>query len=137
MEQSHFNLPLELSPEQMEELIVQTTERIKAFLASLPDQPSADVDGAEELAASVSERMPRKGIPFSQILDLLFDRLVPKTFNCAGPGYLAYIPGAGIPATALASLIADVVNRYVGVWAGAPGLAELESTVGRWLCAMF
>jgi aromatic-L-amino-acid decarboxylase len=134
MEPMDPNLSLELSPEQMEELLGQVTARLKTFLATLPDQPAVDVDGAEELTVSIAEQIPRSGTPFPELLELLFDRLIPKSFNTAGPGYLAYIPGGGIPATALASLIADVVNRYVGVWAAAPALAQLESTVGRWLC---
>ncbi len=31
-------------------------------------------------------------------------------------------------------LISNTVNRYVGVWAAAPGLAQLESNVVQWLC---
>ena len=58
--------------------------------------------------------------------------VVPKSFNTAGPGYLAYIPGGGLPQSAVADLVADSVNRYVGVFAAAPGLAQLEANVVRW-----
>ncbi len=61
---------------------------------------------------------------------------MPKSFNTAGPGYLAYIPGGGIFHSALADLIAGAVNRYTGVWLAAPGLVQLETNVIRWFCDM-
>jgi|GEM_PF-6347290 len=121
----------------MEILVNEAMERIRDFLRTLPSQAAADVSGAEELARTLVEGLPAEGTPFPELLDLLFDRLLPKTFNTAGPGYLAYIPGGGIPMSAIASLIADSVNRYVGVWLAAPGFAQLEANVGRWFCEIF
>lgn len=125
---------LELQSEEIEELLAQAIGRISPFIDSLASQPATDTSGGEELARSLRESLPKDGRPFSELLDLLFGRLIPKTFNTAGPGYLAYIPGGGIPHTAIADLIADCVNRYVGVWAAAPALAQLEVNVGRWFC---
>ncbi len=125
---------LEMQSEAMEHLVAQAMERIRPFIDSLPDQPAADTAGGEELARSLPESLPMEGTPFPELLDLLFGRLIPKSFNTAGPGYLAYIPGGGILHTAVADLIADSVNRYVGVWAAAPALAQLEVNVGRWFC---
>jgi aromatic-L-amino-acid decarboxylase len=34
----------------------------------------------------------------------------------------------------VADLIADAINRYVGLWRAAPGLVQLESNVITWLC---
>ena len=127
---------LELQGEPLRRLIDAATERILAHIESLPRQPSADVAGGVELAHSLVEGLPEEGTPAEPLLDLLFDRLVPKSFNTAGPGYLAYIPGGGLPHAAVADLIADSVNRYVGVFAAAPGLAQLEENVVRWFCAI-
>ena len=115
-------------------MVELAVDRIVAHIESLPSQPSADVEGGAELARSLSEPLPETPTPYAQLLDLLFERAVPKSFNTAGPGYLAYIPGGGLFHTALADLIADAVNRYVGVWAAAPALAQLEANVGRWFC---
>jgi aromatic-L-amino-acid decarboxylase len=59
---------------------------------------------------------------------------VRKGFGTAGPGYLAYIPGGGILHSAVADFVAAAVNRYVGVFAAAPGLAQIEANVVRWFC---
>jgi aromatic-L-amino-acid decarboxylase len=123
---------LELSPRALRALIDAAADRIVAHVASLPVQPSADTAGGAALARSLAEPLPQTGRPAEEILDLLFDRIVPKSFNTAGPGYLAYIPGGGLPQSAVADLVADSVNRYVGVFAAAPGLAQLEANVVRW-----
>ena len=118
----------------MRRLVELAVDRIVAHIESLPSQPSVDVEGGVELARSLSEPLPETPTPYAQLLDLLFERAVPKSFNTAGPGYLAYIPEGGLFHTALADLIADSVNRYVGVWAAAPALVQLEANVGRWFC---
>lgn len=126
---------LELSGEEMRRLVEQAMERIVPFVESLPSQPSYRTEQGVELALSmIDEPLPERPTPFSELLDLLFERLIPATFNTAGPGYLAYIPGGGLFQTAVADLIADAVNRYVGVFAAAPGLAQLEANVIRWFC---
>jgi aromatic-L-amino-acid decarboxylase len=125
---------LEPGQDEMRRLVEAAMARIVPHLASLPQQRAADVEGAVELARSLVTPMPEAGAPIEDALATLFDRVLPKSFNTAGPGYLAYIPGGGIFASAVADLISDAVNRYVGVWIAAPGLAQLESNVVRWFC---
>lgn len=128
---------LELSSREMKDLLDAVRDRVVAHVASLPAQPAADVEGAADLARELFEAVPAEaGIPAAEILDLLFDRAIPKSFNTAGPGYLAYIPGGGVFAAAVADLISDATNRYVGVWQAAPALVQLETNVVRWLCGI-
>ncbi|HSS45528.1 MAG TPA: aminotransferase class I/II-fold pyridoxal phosphate-dependent enzyme [Thermoanaerobaculia bacterium] len=125
---------LELSGEKLRRLMDGATRRILKYIESLPRQPSADTAGSAALARALSEPLPRTGRRPEDLLDLLFERVIPKGFNTAGPGYLAYIPGGGLPHSAVADLIADMTNRYVGVFAAAPGLAQIESNVISWFC---
>jgi aromatic-L-amino-acid decarboxylase len=111
-------------------------ERVLDHVETLGDQDASYSGGGEELAAAVSEPLPETGQPFEGLMDLLFDRLLPKTYSTAGPGFLAYIPGGGLVESALADLVADVTNRYVTVWLAAPGLYQLEANVVRWFCEM-
>lgn len=127
---------LELSPETMRRMVEGAMERIVEHLASLPDQPNSSTEGGPELARSVSEPLPREGRPFEELLATLFERYVPASYLTPGPGYLAYIPGGGLFHAAVADLIASSINRYVGVWAAAPALAQLEATVVQWLCGI-
>ncbi len=128
------DLSLELSEAQMRRMIELATDRIVSHIESLPQQPAADTEGAIDLALSLIEPIPELGNDYEELLSLLFDKLIPKTYNTAGPGYLAYIPGGGLFHSAVAELIAKSVNRYVGVLAAAPGLAQLEANVIRWFC---
>lgn len=125
---------LELSSEAMRQLVAEAVEHLLPYLASLPEQPAANTDGGAELARSLVEPLPEIGRPASELFDFLFQEVIPKSFNTAGPGYLAYIPGGGLFHSAVADLVANAVNKYVGVWAAAPGLAQLEANVVGWFC---
>jgi aromatic-L-amino-acid/L-tryptophan decarboxylase len=127
---------LELSETAMRSMVEKALGRILPHIASLPEQPAQNLDGADELAASMAEPLPQVGTDLDALLDLLFDRAIPKTLNTAGPGYLAYIPSGGLFHAAVADLIADAVNRYVGIWAAAPALVQIEANVIHWFCEM-
>lgn len=129
--------PLEPSADEMRSLLDAVRDRLVAHVASLPEQPAAEVEGGAELARALLEPVPPEGpAPAHELLDLLFERAIPKSFNTAGPGYLAYIPGGGVVSSAVADLISGVTNRYVGVWQAAPALVQLETNVVRWLCGI-
>lgn len=125
----------ELEPDaaQMQALVAAAMARICAHIEALPRMPACDVAGGAELARALREGLPRGGTSLEHVLGVLFDRAVPVSFNTAGPGYLAYVPGGGLFLAALADLIADATNRYVGVWQAAPGLVQLETNAVRWL----
>lgn len=131
MEPPH-TFPLEPDAAEMRRLVDAAMARIVPFVESLPSQPAAVWEGGADFARALAEPAPERGAPIEDLLALLFDRVVPHSFNTAGPGYLAYVPGGGIFHTALADLIGDVVNRYVGVWLAAPGMVRLEQNVLEW-----
>jgi aromatic-L-amino-acid decarboxylase len=126
--------PLEPDAREMHRLVDEAMQRIVAHIESLPSQPAINVEGATEYARTLIEPLPRTGQSFESLLDFLFHDAIPRSFNAAGPGYLAYVPGGGLFHSAVADLIADAVNRYVGVCAAAPALVQLETNVVRWFC---
>jgi len=128
--------PLELSGDELRRLTKLAADRIADHLDTLGSQPSFGTEGSEALARSLREPLPERGAPVEELLALLFEKVIPVSFNTAGPGYLAYIPGGGLPHAAVADLIADATNRFVGVWAAAPGLAQIEANVVAWFCEM-
>jgi aromatic-L-amino-acid decarboxylase len=129
-----MNYPLEPSDSEMRELVQLALERIVAHVESLPHQPAMNVEGATEYARTLIEPLPRRGESYEKLLDFLFNDAIPRSFTSAGPGYLAYVPGGGLFHSAVADLIANAVNRYVGVCAAAPALVQLEANVVRWFC---
>jgi aromatic-L-amino-acid decarboxylase len=123
---------LELSGTQLQQLVNLVMPHLIGFLDSLGDQPAWNFDEAASVARSVMEPMPTAGTDPAIVFRRLFDEILPVGVNSAGPGYLAYVPGGGIPHAAIADLIAATANRFVGLWNGAPGLAQLEVAVLRW-----
>lgn len=128
--------PLEPTPDQMRAMADAAVARVIEHIESLPDRPASNLDGSLEVARSAVEKLPEHGADFDDLLSMVFDDLTPTSFCNAGPGFLAYIPGGGIYDSALADLVANAINRYVTVWAAAPGLVQLEVNVVRWFCEM-
>ena len=126
--------PLEPDLHEMEALTEACVAFVRGHVASLPEQPSVDLEGAEALRLSFVEPAPERGRPLAEILDRL-GPAVAKSFNTAGPGYMAFIPGGGLYAAALADYVACAVNRYVGVVRAAPVLAQIEDTAVAWMSA--
>jgi aromatic-L-amino-acid decarboxylase len=123
---------LELPPEVMRALGRDVLERVVAHIASLPDQPACGDVGAEELCRALREPAPEQGAAPGDLLDSLFRDWIPRSFNSASPGYLAFIPAGGLFPAALADLIAGGTNRFTGVWRAAPALVQLEANVLDW-----
>lgn len=113
-------------------MIDLAAERIVRYVETLPEQKAIDTEGAVERSRELIEDLPESGTDLGPLLDNLFERWIPKGFNAASPGYLAYIPGGGLVHSAVADLIASATNRYVGVFAAAPPLVQLETNVIRW-----
>jgi aromatic-L-amino-acid decarboxylase len=114
----------------------RATSLLVGFIEGLPDAPASDLDELEEPVSSFREPPPETGEAFDGIAERVI-RAAGKGFTTAGPGYLAYIPGGGLWASAVADYIATGLNKYVGVWNAAPALAQIESTAVRWLCDLF
>ncbi|HYC59996.1 MAG TPA: aminotransferase class V-fold PLP-dependent enzyme [Thermoanaerobaculia bacterium] len=126
--------PLEPDAQEMHRLVDEAMRRIVEHIESLPSQPAMNVDGATEYARTLIEPLPQRGESYESLLEFLFRDAIPRSFTAAGPGYLAYVPGGGLFHSAVADLIANAVNRYVGVCAAAPALVQLEANVIRWFC---
>ena len=126
-------LPLEPSDAQLRSLLDDAVRRVVAHVGSLAAQPADGTASAAAVSRALIEREPPEdGSEPGELLDLLFDEAIPASFNNAGPGFLAYIPGGGQPYAAAADLISAAVNRYTGVFAPAPALVQLETNVIRW-----
>src|SRR5262249_13778646 len=80
-------------------------------------------------------RLRGRGPAPPPLLDFL-RAAVAKSFNTPGPGYMAFIPGGGLPTAALADFLALGTNRYVAVAGAAPVLAAMETQVVAWMAEL-
>lgn len=125
---------LDLPLAQQRALLQETMERALAHLEALPDSSACgDFDGIEALCRSLREGPPEQGQALPELLDPLFEEWIPRSFNAAHPGYLAYIPGGGVMPAALADLISNLTNPFTGIWDAAPALVQLEANTLEWV----
>jgi aromatic-L-amino-acid/L-tryptophan decarboxylase len=127
---------LDPTPEQFDSLAGDIVSRLATFLADRETAPAADFADLEPLYKEIRQPPPEEGQRSARILDLAFAAGV-KGHDTAGPGWLAYIPGGGLPTAALADLIARTTNRFVTIWEAGPVMADIEATVVRWFCDLF
>jgi aromatic-L-amino-acid decarboxylase len=131
---------LEASRATQEEWLRATGRCVLDHLAALETAPAVGTVGAagNRIAAEVSVPIPELPLDggMERVLQIL-ERAVGASLNTAGPGYLAYIPGGGLYAAALADLLSTSVNRYTGLAAAAPALVRLENDVLMWLAEAF
>ena len=128
--------PLEPSAAEMRSMGEAALELLIRFIGDLPTSPAVDLDGAEDVVAALRTAPREDGRPLPEILEAV-QRGAAKAFNTTGPGYLAFIPGGGLYAAAVADFLACGLNRFVNVWNAAPGFAQIEWTVIRWLSDLF
>ena len=104
------------------EAFLEDIERINAFNIS-------DEKGAGLLESPIDET----GIGIDEAISLLRENVDSPGLNPASGGHLGYIPGGGIYSSALGDYLADVFNRYAGVFYASPGAVRMENMLIRWM----
>ncbi len=126
---------LELTRDEMQAMARLAADKVIAHLASLDRQPTRGQLPDQAYLDALREPPPEDAADFAATLDALVDEWVPRSFNTASPGYLAFIPGGGLFPAAVAAFVADATNRYTGLYNAAPALVELEANALDWLRA--
>src|SRR6185369_11576613 len=89
----------------------------------------SDAKGIGLLDSPISE----EGIGIDEAISLIRDNVDTPGLNPASGGHVAYIPGGGIYYSALGDYLADVFNRYAGVFYASPGAVRMENMLIRWM----
>lgn len=109
---------------------------IVAWIRSLPTRSADGTAHASESVERAATPPPERGRELHELLDVALAAADPS-YESAGPGYLAYVPGGGLHAAAVGEWLANALNRYTGVSAAAPAAVALEQSVLRWMCDLF
>jgi glutamate/tyrosine decarboxylase-like PLP-dependent enzyme len=91
-------------------------------------------NGAGKGEALLDSPISEDGIGIDAALELIRINVDTPGLNPASGGHLAYIPGGGIYYSALGDYLADVFNRYAGVFYASPGAVRMENMLIRWMC---
>ena len=106
-----------------------------AFLDSLPGRP-VYVATADRGRGIYDAPIGEEPAAIEDLLKLLADHVDRPGINPASPGHLGYIPGGGIVHAALGDFLADITNKYAGVFFAAPGAVRMENMLLDWMAAL-
>jgi aromatic-L-amino-acid/L-tryptophan decarboxylase len=130
------NWPLEPSRADMGGLGRAAIDFVADFVTGLEAAPAASL-GADARLRDTLLHGPGEGPSDFGALLKQFGAAAGLAVETAGPRYMAYVPGGGLYASALAEFLARGVNRYTGLVGLAPELVAMEHGVLRWLCGEF
>jgi glutamate/tyrosine decarboxylase-like PLP-dependent enzyme len=122
--------PLEISPEEFHDIILEVGELATEFLRALPTARAyPEVTGAQT-AQTFGGPAPEEGLG-SESLAALANVLA----LCRPPTgrFFGYVLGSGDPVGAAADLLASVMNNNVTAWRSSPSAATIEQTVVSWI----
>ena len=126
---------LEVDGADFEVLVAVAARHLAQHLDQLGDMDAWSTEGGDDLARSVVEPAPQTpSADWEELIARVVHDLTSVSFVTPSPGYMAFVPGGGLPHAAIADLIAATINRFVTVWVASPALNQLENTVIRWFC---
>ncbi|HKI77440.1 MAG TPA: aminotransferase class V-fold PLP-dependent enzyme [Ignavibacteriaceae bacterium] len=74
-----------------------------------------------------------KPIKIEKALKIIEKNVDTPNLNPASGGHLGYIPGGGIYLSSLGDYMADVTNRFAGIFFASPGAVRMENMLIRWM----
>ena len=128
--------PFDPALEDMRAMGDRVLELATRFVEERYDARTSDYSELENVLESLAGPPPSSPGSLEPLLETI-EAAAGKGFDTANPGFVGYIPGGGLFASALADFVACVVNRYTGISAPAPAFVQMEASVLRWLCDSF
>ncbi|MFQ5677257.1 MAG: pyridoxal phosphate-dependent decarboxylase family protein [bacterium] len=123
---------LEPNAAEREQLFVKVKHYTEAFLDKIyttPTYVTTEGKGHGLYDAPISEA----AIDIDVALKLLHEHVDRPGLNPASGGHLGYIPGGGIVYSAFGDFLADITNRYAGVFFANPGAVRMENMLLAWM----
>lgn len=112
--------------------VVRYTEDFLEHIETLPAYQTSKEMGIGLLDSPISEN----GVSIDKLISLLKENVDAPGLNPASGGHLGYIPGGGIYVSALGDYLADVMNRFAGVFYAGPGAVRMENMLISWMNKM-
>jgi glutamate/tyrosine decarboxylase-like PLP-dependent enzyme len=122
--------PSYLDRQAVREKVIDYSENFLDHIEEINAFNISDTKGVGLLDSPISDT----GIGIDEALSLIKENVDTPGLNPASGGHLAYIPGGGIYYSALGDYLADVFNRYAGVFYASPGAVRMENMLIRWMC---
>jgi len=123
---------LEPSPHERKEVRKKVISYSEKFLNDIEKIKAYNVTPDKGIALFESP-ITEKPISTDKAIELLRKNVDFPGLNPASGGHLAYIPGGGIYYSALGDYLADIFNRYAGVFYAGPGAVRMENMLVKWM----
>lgn len=124
--------PLEPSAAERAGVRGPVVDYSESFLENIEDINAFNLSG-EKGAGLLDSPIEEAGTGIDELISLLSKNVDTPGLNPASGGHLGYIPGGGIYISALGDYLADVFNRYAGVFYASPGAVRMENMLLRWM----
>lgn len=115
--------------EHVRNLVVQYSED---FLNNIESTNAFNPPGDNGMGL-LDSPIAETGISIDEAISLIRDNVDTPGLNPASGGHFGYIPGGGIYYSALGDYLADVFNRYAGIFFAGPGAVRMENMLIRWM----
>jgi len=125
------------SPDQAEDLARRVLGVWKDLLDELPGLPVTTRSTPAETAPAVALPVPEQPMPPEALVAHLREIAFEHTTHVGHPAFFGYVVGAGTVPGAAAELLAAGMNPNLGGYRLAPGPAEIELHLTRWLAGRF
>ena len=128
----HRSRPLEPTPDDWASIRDAVVRYADDFLQRLPEEPAYHANRSP--AAAIRDVPPvDQSRSVEELLELLRTAVDGPGLNPASPHHMGYIPGGGLPTSALGDYIAAITNHYSGIGFSGPGAVEIENQLIRWM----
>lgn len=124
--------PLEPDPSERRELGGRALEHVVDYWDQVEDAPS-NRPWSEVFSQRLDPEFTEEGRDAPAVLDYVAACIDRPGFATTSPRFMAYIPGGGLPYSALGDLIAAASNKYSGFASASPGAVRIENACAAWL----
>ncbi|SFN43593.1 pyridoxal phosphate-dependent decarboxylase family protein [Salegentibacter flavus] len=124
---------LEPTPSQRDNYFNEVNDYSNSFLNGLSTSGTYSPEKVRHEAFALGKE-PKS---LEKILRIFEEEVAGKGIKPASGGYMGYIPGGGIYASALGDYLADITNEYAGMSFASPGAVAMEHELLNWMKSLF
>ncbi|MFI5221324.1 MAG: pyridoxal phosphate-dependent decarboxylase family protein [Bacteroidia bacterium] len=118
--------------EKIRNKVINYTENFLNEINSLPAYVMREEKGKGIFESPIKEEPDS----IEEIINLVYKNVDTQGLNPASGGHLGYIPGGGIYSASLGDYMADITNRYAGIFFASPGAVRMENMLIDWMADM-
>jgi glutamate/tyrosine decarboxylase-like PLP-dependent enzyme len=127
--------PLEPDADERRALGAQALDHALAYWDQIETAPS-NRPWSEVFSRRFNPEFAEEGRDAASVLDYVGACIDAPGFATTSPRFMAYIPGGGVPYSALGDLLAATSNKYSGFASASPGAVRIENACVAWLASV-